>query len=278
MPADTNSISLSDLLASIEELELHEATVVAELSAGPVSRAWQLDTTMGPLVFRLDLPLAAKLELDRTTEIGVLKSVAAAGIGPELVWADPERGLLLTRLLPGRSWTEEDISKPSNLVRLGMLFRRLHSMPAVHKARDLRVTLASYADLLDTVKARSIYSSAEKLLDELVSIDSNMVFCHKDVHCRNIIDNGELRLIDWEYAGVGDPCLDLAVVAQQHKLRAWQLNYLLDGYGGSPFAVDRQRLQQFCLLYDYVALLWYMLVNSESLGCGSRLNFTKYHS
>jgi thiamine kinase-like enzyme len=277
MPSDANSISLPDLLASIEELELRKATVAAELSGGPVSRSWQLDTTLGPLVLRLDLPLAAKLGLDRVTEIGVLKSASAAGIGPELVWADPERGLLLTRLLPGRSWTEEDISKPTNLVRLGTVFRQLHSMPVVHKARDLRVVLASYADLLDTVKARSIYSSAEKLLDELASIDSNTVFCHKDAHCRNIIDNGGLRLIDWEYAGAGDPCLDLAVVAQQHQLKAWQLNYLLDGYGGSPFAIDRQRLQQFCRLYDYVAVLWYMLVSSESLQCGSRLNIPRHY-
>jgi thiamine kinase-like enzyme len=268
MPSDANAINLPNLLASIEQLESCEVTVVAELSGGPVSRSWQLDTVMGPLVLRLDLPLAAKLQLDRVAEIAILKSVAAAGIGPEFLWANPERGLLLTRLLPGHSWAEKDIFQPTNLVRLGEVFKRLHSMPAVHKAQDLRVTLAGYADLLDTAKARSIYSSAEKLLGELTLTDNKTVLCHKDVHCRNIIDNGELRLVDWEYAGGGDPCLDLAVVAQQHQLTAEQLNCLLDGYDGSSFAVDRQRLQQFCRLYDYVAVLWYMAVGSEPLRYG----------
>jgi len=207
----------------------------------------------------------------------VLKSAAAAGIGPEFVWADSDRGLLLTRLLPGRSWTEEDISESANLIRLGAVLSRLHSIPVANESPDILATLASYSEFLNTDKARSTYLSAEKLLTELSVNCGNPVFCHKDPHCRNIVDNGELRLIDWEYAGLGDPCFDLAVVVRQHQLKTWQLNLLLEGYCRSRNCIDNFRLQQFCRLYDYVAVLWYMIASRGPLQSGSKLSVPEHY-
>jgi thiamine kinase len=264
MSADACSISLPELLASIDVPILRGAKLVAELSGGPVSRSWQLATSMGDAVLRLDLPLAAELQLDRTAEISVLKSAAMAGIGPEFFWADTQCGLLLTQMMPGKVWADKDLAEPKNLLRLGELLSQLHSIPVVHESPDLRITLNNYARSLGSAKARAAGINAEKLLAELNGGGDSQVFCHRDVHGRNIVDNGELRLIDWEYAGSGDPCWDLAVVAQQHQLGPWQLNHLLDGYSAAPYAIDSRRFQQFCRLYDYIATLWYML--AEQVG------------
>ena len=270
MPAGTNSVSLPELLESIDEPDWREATLVSELSGGPVSRSWQLNTAVGPVVLRMDLPLAAKLALDRSAEMLVLKAVAMNDIGPELLWADPERGLQVTRLLPGLIWTAYDVAEPDNLIRLGALFSRLHSIPVVHESRDLRKTLEIYAASINTARADSLFRSAEKILVD-TSVDSGTpVFCHRDGHCGNIVDNGELRLIDWEYAGSGDPCFDLAVVAQQHQLNARQLDRMLEGYDERPYSVDKGRLQQFCSLYGYVAALWDMLASQEPPPVGQR--------
>lgn len=265
MPAGTNSVSLSELLDSIDERAWREATLVSELSGGPVSRSWQLDTAVGPVVLRMDLPLAAKLALDRSAEMLVLKAASRKDIGPELLWADPERGLQVTRLLPGRIWTDYDLAEPDNLIRLGALFSRLHSIPVVHESPDLRNTLQIYTASINTARAHALFCAAEKILDD-ISVDSGApVFCHRDGHCGNIVDNGELRLIDWEYAGSGDPCFDLAVVAQQHQLNTRQLDHILEGYEERPYSIDKGRLQQFCRLYDYVAKLWDMFVGRELL-------------
>jgi thiamine kinase-like enzyme len=277
MPADASTIDLPELLASIAEPALREAKPVAQLSGGPVSCSWQLDSALGPVVLRLDLPMAAKLQLDREAEVIALRDRALAGIGPELLWADVERGLLVTRLLSGRVWLAEDIAQPNNLLRLGRLLGRLHSMPVQHKSQDLGLTLAIYAELLNTAKARSISLSAQKLLAELSVAGENNVFCHRDVHSGNIVDTGELRLIDWEYAGSADPCVDLAVVAQQHRLATRQLNCLLEGYGESLQPLDRGRLRQFCRLYDYLASLWYMLARNEPMQAGWGLTIPAHY-
>lgn len=261
MPAGTNSVSLPELLDSIGERVWREATLVSELSGGPVSRSWQLDTAVGPVVLRMDLPLAAKLALDRSAEMLVLKAAARRDIGPELLWADPERGLQVTRLLPGRIWTEYDVAEPDNLIRLGALFSRLHSIPVVHKSPDLRKTLQIYAASINTARAHELFCAAETILDNITVDSGPPVFCHRDGHCGNIVDNGELRLIDWEYAGSGDPCFDLAVVAQHHQLSVSQLGHMLEGYGEHSGSVDKWRLQQFCRLYGCVATLWDMFVS-----------------
>jgi thiamine kinase-like enzyme len=38
----------------------------------------------------------------------------------------------------------------------------------------------------------------------------NLVLCHNDPYHLNFLDDGGLWLIDWEYAGMGDPLYDLA--------------------------------------------------------------------
>jgi len=261
MPADASSISLSQLLASIDELEWREATLVAELPGGPVSRSWQLDAASGPVVLRFDMPVVEALGLDRQAELAVLERVASLGIGPEVLWAAPERGLLVRRLLPGRAWQEADLSDSDNLFRLGALLRRLHSIPVVHESPDLRTSVAMYVDAIGTEKARAIGLQAEKLLAEISIESSCRVFCHRDVHCGNIIDHGELRLIDWEYAGSGDPCFELAVVAEQHQLDESQLGGILDGYAGAAYSIEISRLNQFRGLYAYIAELWSMVAH-----------------
>jgi aminoglycoside phosphotransferase (APT) family kinase protein len=264
MSADACSISLPELLASIEAPVLRDAKLVAELSGGPVSRSLQLKTSMGDAVLRLDMPLAAELGLDRRAELLVLKSVASVGIGPEVLWADPGRGLLVTRLLAGRTWEAVDMVNRENLIRLGALFSRVHSMPIVCESKDLRTSIASYAEVINTDTARSLRASANKLLNELSDNNKNMVFCHRDVHCGNILDDGALRLIDWEYGGSGDPCFDLAVVAEQQQLNEWQLGCLLEGYAGLPYSVEINRLKKFRSLYKHIAQLWYLAAMRET--------------
>jgi thiamine kinase-like enzyme len=45
--------------------------------------------------------------------------------------------------------------------------------------------------------------------------------CHNDLLSANFIDDGErLWIVDWEYAGMGDPYFDLANFAANHELDA----------------------------------------------------------
>ena len=65
-----------------------------------------------------------------------------------------------------------------------------------------------------------------------------------------------LRLIDWEYAGVGEPLFDLASVCVYHRYRRSQRERLLSAYAAPSEAVSWQRLELACWLFDYIRDLW----------------------
>src|SRR4029077_12946944 len=42
--------------------------------------------------------------------------------------------------------------------------------------------------------------------------------CHNDLLNANFLDDGEVRIVDWEYAGMGDRFFDLANFSVNHEV------------------------------------------------------------
>jgi thiamine kinase-like enzyme len=58
--------------------------------------------------------------------------------------------------------------------------------------------------------------------------------CHNDLLNANFIDDGRrLWIVDWEYAGMGDPFFDLGNFAVNHELDAAGEHALLESYGSA---------------------------------------------
>ena len=95
--------------------------------------------------------------------------------------------------------------------------------------------------------------TALRLLDKRRTADERL--CHNDLHCRNIVGVGEkVRLLDWEYSGIGEPLFDLASYAQSHDLGPESCQTLLEGYGIASDAVPR--FIEECGLFDWTCALW----------------------
>jgi thiamine kinase-like enzyme len=154
------------------------------------------------------------------------------------------------------------LDDPENLRRLAGLLRRLHGMQPIGKPFALRSNLTHYAGLVATAEAQRIAGEADILLRRLSADDSRLCLCHNDLTSANILDSGSLRLIDWEYAAIGDPCFDLATVIQHHGLTEEQVEGLLTAYQGSVSDEDRHHLGRYGRLYDRVLALWLL-----ALGC-----------
>jgi thiamine kinase-like enzyme len=54
--------------------------------------------------------------------------------------------------------------------------------------------------------------------------------CHNDLLNANFLTNGQLYVLDWEYAGMGDIFFDLANFSDHHKLTDKQDRWLLKCY------------------------------------------------
>lgn len=235
----------------------HGARVVARLPGGPVSDSWLLEAQGRRMALRMDRPAARALALDRAAEREVLDCVAAAGIGPAVIWADPERGLLLTSWVEGTPWTPEQMRDPERLATLAGLLRRLHALPPRGPRFRPDEAAARYALLAGSREATELAGRALALSRELLA-DGPRALCHNDLVHHNIIAGDPLRLIDWEYAAVGDPLFDLAAVLRHHQLPDAAADRFLACYAGGAARVPVERLDRFCLLYDLLAALWYL--------------------
>lgn len=270
---------------ALQSLGYPKATVVRCLRDTPISSTWQVDLAGTLAVLRIDRPLAARLGLDRHRESAVLGVVARAGLGPRALAADPSRGLLLTGWLPGRAWTEVDIHEPAHIEHAAALLRRLHSLPATQPAPGLPAMTLSPLDLPAAVEryaglagaghdglVREARDGAQVWLQGALQADptragsgsasQGQCLCHNDPVAANFIATPDgLRLIDWEYAALGDPWFDLAVYAAHHRLAPEGEEALLQAYlGRGASEPERVRLHEGTRLYTSLQALWAVAV------------------
>ena len=85
--------------------------------------------------------------------------------------------------------------------------------------------------------------------------------CHNDLLNANFIDDGvRIRIVDWEYAGMGDPFFDLGNVSVNHGLRPDEDALLLEAYDGAPARADRlARLTLMRVVSDFREAMWGVL-------------------
>jgi len=236
---------------------------IEPIKHGLTNRSWLVTLDDERVVVRIsDESVTAQLQIDRQSEAAVLAIVSRAGIGPDVLRNDLEHGILVTRYL-GATWTQRDAHSNENIDRLAELLRRLHALqvPSSVRTVDLATTVHGYLRTLDERGIRngltlpSLRECADKAATQLRK-GSTAVLCHNDVHHLNVVDGDRLRLIDWEYAGVGEPLFDLASVCVYHRYRRSQRERLLSAYAANCQAISWQRLELACWLFDYIRDLW----------------------
>jgi thiamine kinase len=258
-------LGISEIVASISALSGVQHYEL--LNRGVVNEVWRLFGETDSFVLRRDTAMVQTLGLDRDAEIDVLEVAAQSGLGPAVIWADPEAGLLVTEYIEGAGWGEDDLQDNQNLVRVAELLKRLHRAPKGSKALkavNLSNYASHYAQQLATPEAERFADEVASLVEKWCSDSSRHVLCHNDLVSGNIIDagqGGDLRLIDWEYAGLGEPYFDLAVFLRHHSLSVSAGKVFLETYS---MQLDQQRLEGCMAAYDRLMVLWLMLVCTGS--------------
>jgi thiamine kinase-like enzyme len=121
--------------------------------------------------------------------------------------------------------------------------------------------MQGYWQTLDAYPAQQQGSVDTRAYATEIALESasatNRCLCHNDVHHLNLMSDGkQLWLLDWEYAGIGDPFFDLAAVCCYHDYSQSLRNQLLLAYRGELTDADSLRLQRMCWLFDYIKMLW----------------------
>ncbi len=251
-----------DIAAAALGVAPAQIVTVERIKHGLTNDSWRVRTESDAVIVRISNAAEALLQIDRRSEAAVLQLVAAAGLGPDVLVCDLARRVLVTRDL-GVTWNEKDARLQSNIERLGTLLRHLHALAVPTDVRrvDLVETLRGYLRALDERGHRSrLNDGATRTRGEHAALAlkqrSQECLCHNDVHHLNIIDNGGLRLIDWEYSGIGEGMFDLASVCVYDRFDKSQRDLLLTWYLQTTDPIAAQRLDLACWLFEYVRELW----------------------
>jgi thiamine kinase-like enzyme len=238
------------------------------VAGGLSNLAWRVDLDGDSWFVRLGNPDAARLGVDRRSECAVLQAVAAAGIGPVVLACQPEAELLVTHFIGGSPWQAADAARPANLRRLAQQLRRLHALPPpagcasvdfTRQALELEAVVAGNEAQLVRLREAAVLRIAR-----LAAREPREVLCHNDLHHLNIVDDGErLWLVDWEYAGRGDPLFDLAGFLAMHELDPAATAEFVGAYGRLDEA-GLVLLDDARWVFDYVQWLWYRARFRES--------------
>lgn len=235
---------------------------VERLKHGLTNESWLVRGGGDAVVVRISHHDSDRLQIDRASEAVILATVQRAGIGPPVLRCDPATHLLVTRYL-GPTWSGADAVRDSNIGRVAQLLSRLHAIevPAgVHRI-DLTSVVSGYLSDLDASGESGVSGSEmqrRRAYEAAAVLESRSTprLCHTDVHALNIVDDGGLRLLDWEYAGLCEPLFDLASLCVFHRYSQPQRRLLLQGYAGAVDEPSWRRLELACWLFDYIRELW----------------------
>ncbi len=244
----------AQVLAGIAALD--GAEIISELPGGLISNSYLVARGLERFVLRMDTDIAVTLGLDRHAETEVLGSVSHHGLGPRLEFSDPERGLLITRYIEGRVWGPADLHEPAKIDQLGGLLRQLHALNVVAQPFDLPGKIENYTKIIGTDEGCAVAGRAQSLLRELTNYQTHECLCHNDLIFANIVEGQRLMLIDWEYAAVGNPLFDLAIIAEQHQFDQDEEAGLLAAYFDDVSEEASKSLACARLFYTHLSVLW----------------------
>lgn len=197
------------------------------------------------------------------SELEILEAAAEAGIAPLPLKLPAAHGIIATRFLPSaQPWSPRDARKPENIDRLCDRLRNLHALDISLEPLQFVDVAQRYAVLVTDRCTLSAEQMAWR--DELLALASKFADlhepsapCHNDLVASNVIDNGAVWLIDFEFAVRGDPVLDLASLAAFNDFNASTRSRLLISYygaAGPPF--DAAHFDQIIRLQRILAYFW----------------------
>jgi thiamine kinase len=231
---------------------------IERLGGGTVNEVYRVDSAAGRFVLRLDGAAWRRPGVDRARELVLHRAAAAAGLAPALVDAAPEsQGLLIMEYLEGRSWGSPDYDDVHALRRLGERLYALHRLPApAIDAFDPWQVAQAYVRQIDAARAGALEEPLQRLEAlgaELRAGYAAMTVVHGDLWQGNVLQGARLWLLDWEYAQLSDPLMDVACVLAYYPGAERYRAELAAAAGFDAHALERTLSAR---VYVYRALAW----------------------
>ena len=215
------------------------------LDGGITNRNYRVRFGGRDCVVRLPGKDTELLGIDREAERAANVAAAAIGVAPEVVAFLAEPACLVTAFIEARPVPPEELRTRGAEVA--------EALKAIHAGPPLPASFSPFArtrSYEETARERggtipAAYPEVRAIADEIEAVlGYEPVPCHNDLLTANFLDDGErLRILDWEYAGMGDRFFDLANFSNHHDLSIPEMEELIAAYFGESTPGRLARVQ-----------------------------------
>ncbi len=261
-----------DILSEVLNIDKDQIEFVQVLKNGMTNRSFVFKAFDCSYIVRIPGEGTSQL-IDRKHEALVYEAIRGKGFCDDPVFVDPQNGYKITRFLENARVcdpeNEEDLIKCMNLLkrfhkmelRVGHCFDLFNQIDYYESLRGDRQSI--YKDYYDTKNKvfklkRYIDMKAKRFcLSHIDAVPDNFLF--------TAIEPGkeQVQLTDWEYAGMQDVHIDLAMFSIYSGYNKTQADHLIDLYFGisedEKFKAEACPMETRAKIYCYMAaggLLW----------------------
>ncbi len=235
------------------------------LAGGITNQNYRVDIGDESFVLRIGGANTELLGINREYEYAATVAAAGLGLAPEVVHFIRPEGYLVSRFVEGRPLPPTEMGQPENIGRVAKALQQIHALPPIAATFSPFRTVEDYSQIAQQYSV-TFPDNFDWLLARKADIEDAFLeepftpaFCHNDLLNENFLDDGHIRILDWEYAGMGDPFFDLANFAVHHSFNDEQESILLQAYFDQTSPTDHARLKLMKIMSDFREAMWGMV-------------------
>jgi thiamine kinase-like enzyme len=234
---------------------------VEPLGGGITNHNFRIDVDGETFVLRIGGKDTELLGIDREAERAAAEMAAEVGVGPEVVAFLRPEGWLVTRFVEGEPIAPKRMRTPDMIELMAGSVRAIHGGRAIPGRFDSHRVVEAYAA---TASSRGValpedFEWAKEISDRIEGGRGPQppVPCHDDLLNANFIFDGQrVRIVDWEYAGMGDRFFDLGNLSVKHDFEPEHDEALLSAYFGGVRPEDLASLRLMRFMGAFFEAMW----------------------
>jgi thiamine kinase-like enzyme len=242
---------------------------VVSISGGITNRNYKLETEKGAFMLRIAGDRTELLGIDRAHEFSSSQIAHRVGVGTEPIAYLEAHAAILSKFIPD-ALTLDPETATERLERIVPRLRAFHDAPKLPARFCPFETVRDY-HALALEHGVKFPKDLPEILEQMARIENVLkphareCPCHNDLLPANFLDDGhKLWIIDWEYAGNGNPFFDLGNLAVNLELNDSNCERLLELYFGHSDRKLEAQLNLMRLASDLREAFWGFLQSGIS--------------
>ena len=264
-----------DKIAEVFEVSLGEIKDIHTMKEGMTNDSFLFSIKGVEYVFRAP-GKGTDLLIDRRQEYDVYQVITPLKISDDIVYLDKNNGYKIANFIHD-SRTIDSSNKEELKMAMGLLKSFHDKNLKIDNEFNLEERIQFYLDLCIKEKAvfyedfDDVHQSIQKVLSFVESKNRPKTLCHVDsVSANFLLSKSGITLLDWEYAGMADPIMDVAMFVIFDGLNKEEALEILNIYlQRSPSEEEITIFYAFIALGGFLWSLWTQYKQSQGELFGS---------